>query len=213
MKTKHKIIFALLLSTGFVFLVVFLGFPVLVIKTGQNYTFADVDSVESTRVAIIFGAGVKRDGTPSDALKDRLIAGQELYEANKVEKILVSGDNRFETYNEPDAMRNFLIEQGIPEDDVIADYAGRRTYDTCVRAAEIFQVSEAILVTQGYHLSRAIWTCDQLGVESRGVSATKRQYVYDDRNKTREVLAIYSMFIDLYLWGPDYIGGEVEAIE
>jgi len=212
MKIKHKVIFALFLSTSFVFLVIFLGFPFLVIKTGQNQTFANIESVESTRVAIIFGAGVKRDGTPSDALKDRLTIGKELYEANKVEKILVSGDNRFESYNEPDAMRNFLIDQGIPEDDIVADYAGRRTYDTCIRATEIFQVSEAILVTQGYHLSRAIWTCDQLGVRSRGISASKREYMYDNRNKTREVLAIYRMFIDLYLWAPDYIGGEVEVI-
>jgi SanA protein len=209
--TKKKFLLAsgvvLLITTTFL-----VAFPLYVLRWGGNRVYIEVADVNPKRVAIVFGAGVKRDGTPSDALRDRLVTAEDLYKDGKVEKILVSGDNRFVDYNEPDAMREFLLDQGIPGDDIVADYAGRRTFDTCIRAKTIFQVDEAILVTQGYHLARALWTCNHFDVASHGISATHRNYFFDEFNKRREVLAIYRMFIDLYLWEPNYIGGGVEPI-
>lgn len=173
-----------------------------------------VDEIEGEHeVAIVFGAGLKEDGSPSDVLKDRLITAAELYWDGKVDKILVSGDNSLEEYNEPEAMANYLIgTQGVASDDVVLDYAGRRTYDTCARAHEIWGIEDAVLVSQEYHLPRALFTCQKLGIESIGVSATRQAYVYDDLYQARELLATYKAVLDVYLLRPDFIGGEKENL-
>lgn len=134
------------------------------------------DSVPPGRVAIVFGAGLTRDGRPTAVLRDRVETAAYLYKTGKVEKLLVSGDNRFENYNEPAAMQAYAISLGVPEEAITADYAGRRTYDTCYRAKNIFGVHQAILVTQSFHLPRALYLCSSLGVESTGVDADVRAY-------------------------------------
>ena len=108
-------------------------------------------------VVIVFGAGLRRDGTPTTVLRDRVETAAELYRQGKVEKLLMSGDNRFVDYNEPEAMRQYALQLGIPDEDIVLDYAGRRTYDTCYRAGAIFGVKKVILVTQLFHLPRAIY--------------------------------------------------------
>ena len=110
------------------------------------------ENVPSRPVAIVFGAGLQRDGTPSPVLKDRVSMAARLYFAGKVQKLLLSGDNRFIDYNEPGSMRAFAISLGVPAEDIVLDYAGRRTYDTCYRAKTIFGLQQAILVTQSFHL-------------------------------------------------------------
>lgn len=130
----------------------------------------------ASRVAIVFGAGLWRDGSPTPVLRDRVSTAASLYFAGKVEKILMSGDNRFVEYNEPAAMRAYAIELGVPEQAIALDYAGRRTYDTCYRAIHIFGVKQAILVTQNFHLPRALYTCNQLGLPAIGVTADRRAY-------------------------------------
>ena len=161
-------------------------------------------------VAIVFGAGLKRDGTPSDALMDRLMVAAELYQQKKVQRILVSGDNRFEGYSEPEAMKMALVDGlDVPSDVVHADYAGRRTYDTCIRAHDLWGIDHAILVSQDFHLPRALWTCRRLGVESQGVSASLRPYIMSGWYKQREWLARYKAFIDIYLLPPNYVGGAI----
>ena len=135
-----------------------------------------VEDAPTRRVAIVFGAGLWRDGTPSPVLRDRVDTAADLYFAGKVEKLLMSGDNRFEYYNEPAAMRAYAMQLGVPEEAIVLDYAGRRTYDTCYRARDIFGVSQAILVTQRFHLPRALYTCNKLGVETVGVPADRRTY-------------------------------------
>ena len=112
--------------------------------------------------------GLWRNGTPTPVLQDRIETAADLYFAGKVEKLLMSGDNRFIYYNEPGAMREYAISLGVPEEDIVLDYAGRRTYDTCYRAKAIFGLEKAILVTQAFHMPRALYTCNQLGVESPG---------------------------------------------
>ncbi len=101
-----------------------------------------VDNAPFSPVAIIFGAGLRRDGSPTTVLKDRVAAGVDLYLSGKVEKLLMSGDNRFLDYNEPGAMADYAYQLGVPREDIILDYAGRRTYDTCYRAKYIFQIKD-----------------------------------------------------------------------
>src|SRR6187401_3611124 len=115
------------------------------------------ENAPSERVAIVFGAGLRRDGTPTPILRDRVDTAASLYFEGKVEKILMSGDNRFDYYNEPESMRQYALSQGVPDAALALDYAGRRTYDTCYRAKTIFKVENALLVTQKFHLPRALF--------------------------------------------------------
>lgn len=135
-----------------------------------------VEDVPARPIAIVFGAGLGRDGSPSPVLRDRVETAAELYFADKVEVLLMSGDNRFVYYNEPAAMQQYAISLGVPEQAIVLDYAGRRTYDTCYRARHIFGVNKTILVTQRFHLARALYTCRQLGLLANGVAANQRTY-------------------------------------
>lgn len=176
------------------------------IKGWANSKILTVEESEAREVALVFGAGIGKNGGPSDALYDRLTVASQLYKADKVKHILVSGDNSSEDYNEPEVMSQTLQNAfAIPAEDITEDYAGRRTYDTCARAKEMFGVESAILVTQTFHLPRALYTCESLGIESSGVSATLQPYVFDVYYKKREYLATLQMLVDLYLWTPDYI--------
>lgn len=134
------------------------------------------EKVEPQQAAIVFGAGLGRDGTPSPVLRDRITTAVDLYFAGKVQKLLMSGDNRFVNYNEPGAMRDFAIKLGVPPEDIVMDFAGRRTYDTCYRARHIFMLKTAILVTQSFHLPRSLYLCNQLGFNAVGVPADLRTY-------------------------------------
>ncbi|MBI4435149.1 YdcF family protein [Candidatus Uhrbacteria bacterium] len=170
---------------------------------------SSIETVETSPVAIVFGAGLAVNNTPSDALMDRLTVASQLFDQGLVDRLLVSGDNRTQDYNEPDVMKQTLINDfGLPAEVIFTDYAGRRTYDTCRRAHELWGIDTAILVTQGYHLPRALWTCGAMGIEGTGVSATLQPYVKNLLFKTRELGAIYKAFIDLYILEPEFVGGE-----
>lgn len=148
----------------------------IVVLCYASYRIAPAEEIDPQPVAVVFGAGLWRDGSPTPVLRDRVKTAADLYFAGKVEVLLMSGDNRIETYNEPAAMRRYALSLGIPDEDIVLDFAGRRTYDTCFRAKEIFGVNNAILVTQEFHLSRAVYTCNILGIEASGVPADQRQY-------------------------------------
>jgi vancomycin permeability regulator SanA len=130
-----------------------------------------VHDIPKRNVAIVFGAGVLPDGTPTPYLKWRVQTAVELYKAHRVQKILMTGDNSSKHYNEPVAMGKLAEQQGVPATDIVLDYAGLNTYDSCYRARAIFKVKSAILVSQGYHLPRAVMTCNRLGMQSIGVDA------------------------------------------
>ena len=191
--------------------VAFLVFPFIVIEWGRSHVYLPDSTIPPHDVAIVFGASVRRDGSPSIMLRDRLIKAADLYRDQVVQKILVSGHNAKDGYNEPEGMYQYLIsKEMIPADDVVRDYAGRRTYDTCIRAQQIWRVQEAMLITQGYHLTRALYTCTVLGIDSSGLAANRQEYQGIVYFKFREILAIYQALIDLYVWSPAYVGGEVE---
>ena len=170
--------------------------------------------VASHRVAIVFGAGLWRDGTATPVLHDRVQAAASLYLAGKVERLLMSGDNRFVDYNEPAVMRDLALSLGIPEDAIVLDYAGRRTYDTCYRAKAIFGVKSAILVTQAFHLPRAIYLCDRLGIDSVGVEADLRTYRKSSLLywNLREVFATVAALWDVNISHPVPVLGDPEPI-
>jgi SanA protein len=119
-----------------------------------------------------------------------------------VRKLLVSGDNRFVDYNEPGRMYDYAVSQGVSPEDVIRDYAGRRTYDTCYRAGQIFGVEDAILVTQRFHLPRAIFTCRNLGIDAIGFSADRRVYLSNPYYRFRDAFATLRAWLDVKVLRP-----------
>ena len=173
-----------------------------------------VDQAPSARVAVVFGAGLRRDGTPTAILRDRVETGVRLYFDGKVEKLLMSGDNSVEYYNEPEAMRQYALSLGVPSEAIVLDYAGRRTYDTCFRAKAIFGVENALLVTQKFHLPRALFLCNALGLQAAGVEANNLNYrkvsllIWN----VREQLATSAAFLDIYVDKPSPILGLPQPI-
>lgn len=186
-------------------------FVVLLFASPRTFT---VDDVQPTRVAIVFGAGLLRDGSAGPVLRDRVETAVKLYQAGKVDKLLMSGDNRIVEYNEPEAMRQYALDLGAPNEDIVLDYAGRRTYDTCYRAKHIFQVDSAILVTQSFHLPRALFLCNWFGVESSGVEANNHYFLKRSRIywNTRELFANFQAVWDVLVTKPLPVLGEVEPI-
>jgi SanA protein len=176
-------------------------------------TFSAKD-VSPHRVAIVFGAGLWRDGTPTPVLRDRVQTAANLYFDSKVEKLLMSGDNRTLDYNEPESMRQYALSLGVPDGAIVLDYAGRRTYDTCYRARDIFGVKSAILVTQGFHLPRALFLCNMLGVDGVGVPADLQYYRKASRAiwEFREVLATIDSINDILYKKPIPVLGDPEPI-
>lgn len=183
-----------------------------------NWRYAEqmvtLENAPAERVAIVFGARVYPSGRLSAMLSDRVDAAVDLYHAGKVQKIIMSGDNRFEDYNEPGAMIAHAQSRGVPAEDLQPDYGGRRTYDTCYRARHIFQVESAILVTQAFHLPRALFLCETLGTRATGVIADRR--TYDPRSiawsEMREIPALVAALLDAVRRAPPPILGEPEPI-
>lgn len=158
---------------------------------GQAKVRSGPGRVPEREVALVLGAGLRPDGTPSTFLRRRLDAAAELYAAGAVQVILVSGDNREPGHDEPTAMRNWLIDQGVPAHVVVRDFAGLDTHDTCVRAHEIFGVAGAVVITQDYHLRRALFSCSQAGMDvvGLGVSSSSVEPARAITYRVREVPA------------------------
>jgi vancomycin permeability regulator SanA len=174
------------------------------------------DTVPDRPVAVVFGSQVYSDGTPSLVLAGRLDAARILYQQGKVRAILVTGDNGQVNYNEVDPMRTWLIARGVPDTKVVGDYAGFDTYSSCTRAVRIFGVKSAILVTQSYHLPRAVALCRKVGMDAIGVRATAfdlspnvaRRLAL--RDKVACVKAAYEMVVKPK---PRYLGRHETGIE
>ena len=152
--------------------------------------------------ALVFGAGYWPSGRLSEALADRMELALALYEAGIVNKLLLTGDNRYADYNEPAAMAAYARTRGVPEEDLVLDYAGRRTYDSCYRAKAIFGLEQAVLVTQRFHMPRALYTCERLGVEAVGLVADQRRYARGTWYELRELLALGRAWLDLQVFKP-----------
>jgi len=137
--------------------------------TSRGHLYASAPAVPDAPVALVLGAQVYRGNIPSPFLAARLAIAKRLFDDGTVRAILVSGDNSRPEYDEPTGMRRWLLDAGVPERKVVADYAGFDTYDSCVRANKIFGVRRAIVVTQSYHLARAVALCRHVGVDADGI--------------------------------------------
>lgn len=153
--------------------------------------------VEKHEVWLVFGASVKRNLEPSDILRDRLDVAIYTYEIWKIEKIIVSWDNSEKNYNEPVAMRQYLVDKWVTADDIYMDYAWFDTYDSLYRLKYVFGVDDVLLFTQEFHLKRAIYIGERLWIKSQGVATNLRGYFKDDYNNRREILARIKAFLDI----------------
>ena len=208
---KKFLRFLLIMACAGFFLIGAMRVTMLVITKDTTYS---LDSVPSKPVVLVPGAGLNHQGGPSAPLQDRLDAAIALYQRGKVQKLLFSGDNTERTYNEPGAMRDYAISKGIPEEDIVLDFAGRRTYDSCYRAKHIFALDEVIIVTQEYHLPRALFLCENSELDAVGVPVDQSNYI---RSRylfwnVREVLATVQAWLDVCFLKPLPVLGEMEPI-
>lgn len=172
-------------------------------------TVADVPARD---VAVVFGAGLW-NGRPTPYLAHRLDTAAELYGTGKAKVVLVTGDNSRTAYDEPGAMRAYLVERGVPDGRIVSDYAGFDTWDSCVRAKRIFGVDRAVLVTQGFHIKRAIALCEAAGVDSYGVAVTEKQDGVWYYGAVRELAAAGKAAVDVAIRrDPVFLGGEETGV-
>ena len=171
-----------------------------IIKENKYTDLSDIDCI------VVLGAAIWGD-KPSPMLEDRLLEGIKLYENNVSDKIIMSGDHGKKEYDEVNIMKEFAIEKGIPSEDIFMDHAGFSTYESIYRAKEIFQAKKIVIVTQEYHLYRALYIANQLGLEAYGVGADPRQYVGATYRELRELLARDKDFIKcIFKPEPTYLG-------
>ncbi len=171
-----KIISTLLILLGLVF------FPFIWITA-----WSGVETNTKPGVALILGAGIRNNSTPSQVLEKRLEVAVDLYNRGRVKKLLVSGDNSSEYYNEPEVMQNYLLKQGIPEEDVIQDFGGRRTVDSCWRAKNAFKVEKIYVVTQQFHIGRSTYLCRSVGLTVVPVVANDSSFQVAFNGYIREI--------------------------
>jgi len=176
-----------------------------VLLSTEPLRYNEPADVPAERVAVVFGAGLRPDGTPSPMLADRVDAAIQLYRLGRVQKLLMTGDNSHTDYNEVAAMQRYAEQRGVAAQDITLDYAGFSTYESCYRARAIFGVQKAVLVTQQYHLPRAVYTCRQLGVEAVGLG-TPDWGRYPERvllpYTLREAAATLNALVALHLTHP-----------
>ena len=194
MKTKKKIfrnIIIILLCFAVVGVAVLLIINGHVKSAGKDriLTVEQAVELEDVDCIIVLGCQVKDDGTPSDMLKDRLTRGIEVYNLGAAPKLLMSGDHGREEYDEVGAMKNYAIENGVPSENIFMDHAGFSTYETIYRAKDVFEADKVIIVTQEYHLYRALYIAKQFGIEAYGVSSDLNTYAGQSMRDFREVLA------------------------
>lgn len=157
----------------------------------------NTNNLEKIEVWLVFWARVMQTWVPSDILKDRLKVAISAYKEEKINKIIVSGDNSIEKYDEPTSMRNYLVDNWVAKDDIYLDYAWFDTYDTLYRAKYIFWVENVVLFTQEFHLKRALYISEKLWIGSIWVSTNLQSYIHDDYYDRREVLARIKAFLNV----------------
>jgi vancomycin permeability regulator SanA len=159
---------------------------------------------------LVLGAGVRRDGSPSPMLEDRILTGIDLYNKRVSDRLIMSGDHSTKEYDEVNVMKKYAAENGIPSEHIFMDHAGISTYDSIYRAKEIFEAEKIIIVTQQYHLYRALYTARSLGIEAYGVSADIRVYAGQDLREIREKAArVKDFFMAIFKPNPKFLGDTI----
>lgn len=176
----------------------------------QLISFEDAVAMQDVDCIIVLGASVRNGDTPSPMLEDRLKKGMALYFAGAAPKILMSGDHGSEYYNEVGVMKHYAVERGVNADDVFLDHAGFSTYESMYRAKEIFGAKKVLIVTQSYHLTRAVYDARKLGLIAYGVAAEDVKYGGQFMREVREALAINKdFFMTLLKPEPKLLGAPI----
>ncbi len=170
----------------------------------------EATKLEDVDCIIVLGCQVKPDKTPSDMLKDRLTRGVELYKNGAAPVLLMSGDHGGKYYDEVNTMKQFAINEGVPSGDIFMDHAGFSTYETVYRAKEVFKAEKVIIVSQKYHLYRALYIAEELGLDAYGVDSDYHTYFGQAKRDLREILARCKDFITtIYKPKPEYLGDAI----
>ncbi len=211
MKKKKKI--TLIFLAAAVLLVaaaVFVPDFIVVNKTKSKIISLDeAEKLTDIDCAVILGAGV-RDGKPTPMLRDRLLTGIELYKSGGAKKLIMSGDHGSDDYDEVNIMKSFAVDNGVSDEDIFMDHAGFSTYETIYRAKEIFEADNIIIVSQKYHLYRALYIAEKLGVKAVGISADLRTYSGQAKRDLREILARDKDFFNcIFKPEPTYLGEKI----
>ncbi len=209
---RRRVLFWSLLVVGIIVVLAGLGLLVpnlMIIRSAHDYIVQSPEDAPHAQCVIVLGALVHPDGTPSPMLADRLDTSIKLYEVGKVDKLLLSGDHGQTTYDEVNVMLDYVLARGVPDEDVFTDHAGFDTYATMYRARDVFKVETALIVTQDFHLSRAVYTARTLGLEATGVVADLQDYgSKETQSALREVLARDKAILQLHITHPEpkYLG-------
>ncbi len=208
MKIILKLISAVL-CIGILCVAAVFGIDFFVKKSTEKYVLSPENAGSGYDCILVLGCGV-RGNTPSHMLEDRLLQGIELYRNGASGKMLMSGDHGQEYYDEVNVMKNFATERGVPSEDVFMDHAGFSTYESMYRAKEIFKAEKILIVTQDYHLYRAIYDARALGLEAYGVASNPRSYSGQLYRDIREILARNKDFIyGIIKPKPTYLGESI----
>ena len=186
---------------------IYAGIAVYVRSFAEKRVFSAEDVPSDADCILVLGAGVLPDGSPSFMLADRLNTGIELYKSGKAPKIIMSGDHGRAVYDEVNTMKSYAVDSGIPSDDCFMDHAGFSTYESIYRARDVFKAEKMIIVTQSYHLYRAVFIAQKLGLEAYGVSADTVQYPGHVYRNIREMAAYGKDFLwCMFDVKPKYLG-------
>ena len=211
-KKKTTIVLKILLGIFLATVLFVLAVNIAVVVRTKNRVFrTDEVDLEGADCILVLGAGIRSDGTPSHMLEDRLLVGIDLYERGLAPKLLMSGDHGTKEYDEVNAMKRFAVQRGVDADDVFMDHAGFSTYESICRAKEIFGAKKIIIVSQEYHLYRAIHLADAFGIDAIGVSADLRTYVGQSARDAREIAArTKDFFSGIVKPKPTYLGDPID---
>lgn len=187
---------------------IFLGINILILDYSKE--IYNLTEIQKTEVGLVLGAKV-HDKNLSHIFKDRLDAALELYNNQKINKILVSGDHGTKNYDEINAAKEYLLSRGVKGEDVFLDHAGFDTYDSMYRAKEVFGINDVIIISQNFHLARALYIAFNLGISARGFSADLHKYISEEKNNLREFFARAKAFYDVRFNSlPKFLGPKID---
>ncbi len=184
---------------------------VYILRSTQVYTVSDLQDLTPAQTVMVLGAGVYANGALSPILKDRVDTARMIYTAGKANRILITGDNSTDAYNEVIPVREYLLEQGVPAHHIFVDYAGFNTYDSMYRARDVFEVDSAIVVTQAFHMPRALFIANALDITVQGYPSGIEDVSYT--NHIRETLARVKSLAEVLLQRQPRFLGETYPIE
>ncbi len=208
-RTGFKLLIFLFVTAS----ILFIAFNTIVICFSANkiYDINNIEELEKAQCVLVLGSRVFSDERLSAVLQDRVDYAIEIYNAGKADRLLFSGDHGKTDYDEVNAMMNYAISKGVPQEDIFLDHAGFSTYESLYRARDVFCVSDVIVVTQKFHIYRAVYIAQQLGLDVQGVNSDPRRYLYADYDSLRESFARVKdlIYVNILKPEPKYLGDEI----